>query len=89
MRHEQPARSAPERQGGHAGDGVHDTHAGHSVQMFRDKFWITLALTIPTLIWGHMLQMALGYAAPWAAVLRSASTIIVAFNAQVLKQKAL
>ena len=36
----------------HAG---HDKHAGHSVAMFRDKFWISLVLTIPTLIWGHML----------------------------------
>ena len=41
-----------------------DKHAGHSVAMFRDKFWITLALTIPTLIWGHMLQDLLGYTAP-------------------------
>ena len=32
--------------------------------MFRDKFWISLALTVPTLIWGHMLQSALGYTAP-------------------------
>ena len=36
-------------------DAGHDKHAGHSVAMFRDKFWITLALTIPTLICGHML----------------------------------
>jgi P-type Cu2+ transporter len=42
----------------------HDAHAGHSVAMFRDKFWISLLLTIPTLIWGHMLQSALGYRAP-------------------------
>ena len=32
--------------------------------MFRDKFWITLLLTAPTLVWGHMLQNALGYSAP-------------------------
>ncbi|MEP7381661.1 MAG: heavy metal translocating P-type ATPase [Gemmatimonadota bacterium] len=32
--------------------------------MFRDKFWISLALTVPTLLWGHMLQSALGYTAP-------------------------
>jgi P-type Cu2+ transporter len=32
--------------------------------MFRDKFWITLALTVPPLIWGHMLQGALKYTAP-------------------------
>src|SRR5215212_87919 len=50
---------------GAAGDhGGHDTHAGHSVAMFRDKFWISLALTVPTLVWGHMLQRALGYTAP-------------------------
>src|SRR5262249_6763761 len=27
-------------------------------------FWVSLALTVPTLIWGHMLQRAFGYAAP-------------------------
>jgi Cu2+-exporting ATPase len=42
----------------------HDAHAGHSVAMFRNKFWISLLLTIPTLVWGHMLQSALGYRAP-------------------------
>jgi len=45
----------------HAG---HDKHAGHSVAMFRDKFWISLALTVPTLIWGHMLPRVLGYTPP-------------------------
>jgi Cu2+-exporting ATPase len=32
--------------------------------MFRDRFWISLALTIPTLVWGHMLQNTFGYHAP-------------------------
>src|SRR5919109_229396 len=49
---------------GHAGHGGHDKHAGHSVAMFRDKFWISLALAIPTLIWGHMLPRALHYTPP-------------------------
>jgi P-type Cu2+ transporter len=49
---------------GHAPGGGHDKHAGHSVAMFRDKFWLTLLLTVPTLIWGHMLQSVLGYRAP-------------------------
>jgi P-type Cu2+ transporter len=51
----------------HSGPGdtrSHDAHAGHSVVMFRDKFWISLLLTIPTLLWGQMLQAALGYRAP-------------------------
>ena len=43
----------------HGADGGHDKHAGHSVAMFRDKFWISLALTIPTLVWGHMLPRVL------------------------------
>lgn len=38
---------------------AHDKHAGHSAAMFRDRFWISLALTIPTLVWGHMLPSAL------------------------------
>jgi Cu2+-exporting ATPase len=32
--------------------------------MFRDKFWLSLALTVPTLIWGHMLPRVLGYTPP-------------------------
>ena len=49
----------------HAGHGgAHDKHAGHSVAMFRDKFWLSLLLTIPTLIWGHMLPRVFGYVPP-------------------------
>src|SRR5256886_11763390 len=32
--------------------------------MFRDKFWVSLLLTLPTLVWGHMLERAFGYTAP-------------------------
>jgi len=42
----------------------HDRHAGHSVAMFRDKFWLTFGLTIPVLIWSGDPQHWLGYAAP-------------------------
>ena len=48
----------------HAEYASHDKHSGHSVAMFRRKFWVSLVLTLPTLFWGHMLQRALGYAAP-------------------------
>jgi Cu2+-exporting ATPase len=48
----------------HAAMQGHDKHAGHSVAMFRDRFWISLALTVPTLIWGHMLESTLGFHAP-------------------------
>jgi Cu2+-exporting ATPase len=42
----------------------HDKHAGHSVKMFRDKFWGSVALTIPTLVWSPMVQGWLGFTAP-------------------------
>jgi P-type Cu2+ transporter len=32
--------------------------------MFRDRFWISLALTVPTLIWTDMVQHWLGFRAP-------------------------
>lgn len=32
--------------------------------MFRDKFWGSFALTVPTVVWSPMVQQWLGYAAP-------------------------
>jgi Cu2+-exporting ATPase len=46
------------------GAATHDKHAGHSVAMFRDKFWLSLLFTVPTLVWGHMLPDALGWTPP-------------------------
>src|SRR5438876_478489 len=43
--------------------GSHDRHAGHSVAMFRDKFWLSLALTIPVVLWSTDVQHWLGYTA--------------------------
>ena len=57
--HARPPSPAGGRE--HAG---HDRHAGHSVEMFRDRFWITLALTIPTLVWSEMIQGWLRFTAP-------------------------
>ena len=50
----------------HAGDAHagRDAHAGHSVGMFRDRFWLSVLLTIPVLVWSGMIQDWLGYAAP-------------------------
>ena len=44
--------------------GAHDRHEGHSVAMFRDRFWITLLLSIPTLLWSGMVQQMVGFTAP-------------------------
>ncbi len=46
----------------------HDRHAGHSVEMFRQKFWGTLLLSIPTLVWAPMIQHWFGYSAPGGAI---------------------
>jgi Cu2+-exporting ATPase len=46
------------------GHDAHDKHAGHSVAMFRRKFWVTLGLTVPTLVWGDMLPMLFGFTPP-------------------------
>lgn len=60
---------APEA-GAHAGHGEpearlgHDRHAGHSVAMFREKFWLSLTLTIPVIIWSSDIQNWLRYRAP-------------------------
>jgi len=60
--HETP-RVHPKR-GDNARHAAHDKHAGHSVAMFRDRFWIAVVLTVPILVWGHMLPNAFGYTAP-------------------------
>jgi Cu2+-exporting ATPase len=44
--------------------GSHDRHAGHSVAMCRDKFWLSFALTIPVVFWSTDVQHWLGYTAP-------------------------
>src|SRR6266542_865070 len=69
--HETPAPGASDATlHGHAasGDGhagmSHDRHAGHSVAMFRDKFWLSLVLTIPVIVWSPDPQEWLGYRAP-------------------------
>ena len=48
----------------HEQSGAHDKHAGHSVAMFRDKFWVSLLLTVPTVVWSPMVQEWLGFTAP-------------------------
>ncbi|MDF1524423.1 MAG: heavy metal translocating P-type ATPase, partial [Trueperaceae bacterium] len=42
----------------------HDAHAGHSVEAFRSRFWLALALTVPVVAWSPHVEMLLGYRAP-------------------------
>jgi P-type Cu2+ transporter len=46
-----------------AGHG-HDKHAGHDPEMFRRRFWLTLALAIPVVVFSEMVQDWLGFSPP-------------------------
>ncbi len=59
--HRTDSEVAEERVGGHE---AHDKHAGHSVAMFRDRFWLSVLLTVPVLVWSEMVQDWLGFSAP-------------------------
>jgi Cu2+-exporting ATPase len=48
---------------GHGDHGAHVDHTGHE-EMFRRRFWISLLLSIPVLIFSPALQDWLGYTAP-------------------------
>ena len=45
----------------HADHGSHDAHAGHNPNMFKQKFWLSLALTVPTLLFSPTIQNWLGF----------------------------
>jgi P-type Cu2+ transporter len=64
--------------GKHAADhgDRHDRHAGHSVAMFRDKFWLSLALTIPVVLLSHDVQTWFGYMVPEVPGSRYAAAIV-------------
>ena len=76
--HTQPGGEEPSHPGDHAvpGDhdahemhGDHDMHAGHDAHagheaMFRRRFWVCLALTIPVLLYSPHVQMLLGFTMP-------------------------
>jgi Cu2+-exporting ATPase len=69
--HERPDGRAEldnhENHAGHTGHENHDNHqghAGHDPAIFRRKFWLTLVLTIPTLVFSEGLQEILGLTGP-------------------------
>jgi Cu2+-exporting ATPase len=42
----------------------HDKHEGHSPGMFKQKFWLTLVLTIPVLLYSETIQELLNFSTP-------------------------
>ncbi|WP_193096113.1 heavy metal translocating P-type ATPase [Brevibacterium sp. FME17] len=54
---------------GHSGHGGHSDHAGHGghgdhAAMFKNKFWLSLALSIPVVFFSPMFASLLGYTTP-------------------------
>jgi Cu2+-exporting ATPase len=65
----EPAPGASDGAPGQRGESArdhkgHDQHAGHSPEMFRDKFWLSFVLTLPVVFWSAHIQELLGYRAP-------------------------
>jgi Cu2+-exporting ATPase len=50
--------------GDHGDHADHSAHAGHDPAVFRRKFWLTLVLTVPTLVFSTGLQEILGLSGP-------------------------
>ena len=46
---------------GHSAHGGHDKHAGHDPEVFRQKFWLSLLLTLPIVATSEMVMDWFGY----------------------------
>ena len=71
MEHDQHMNGKADMHGDHAVHGMdkagehaqHIDHSGHE-DMFRRRFWVSLLLSIPVLLYTPMLQMWFGFAIP-------------------------
>jgi len=64
--HHHPSPSEPKHahpSGEHASHTGHDKHAGHTPEMFRDRFFVSLLLPLPILYFSEQLQAWFGYRA--------------------------
>jgi Cu2+-exporting ATPase len=52
----------------HAEHGGHGAHAAHHIEMFRRRFWISLALTVPIVLTSHMVMDWFGYELDFAGM---------------------
>ncbi len=55
-------RGSPHHVGG-TGHGPHVDHSGHE-EMFRRRFWVSLVISIPVVVYSEFVQASLGYTAP-------------------------
>ncbi len=59
--HTEHHHAGHDRQAVHGEHGGHDKHAGHDPEMFRRRFWLSLALTIPLVVTSEMVMGWFGY----------------------------
>jgi Cu2+-exporting ATPase len=52
----------------HGDHGGHGAHAGHDVAMFRRRFWVSLALSIPVVLTSEMVMDWFGYELSFAGI---------------------
>lgn len=50
------------------GQAGHGKHAGHHVEMFRRRFWVSLVLSLPVVATSHMVMDWLGYELDFAGM---------------------
>jgi Cu2+-exporting ATPase len=63
--HDAHAEHGHDKHAGHVG---HDKHAGHDPEMFRRKFWLSLALTLPVVATSEMVMDWFGYSLDFPGV---------------------
>lgn len=56
-------RDSHSEHGDHSDHGGHGGHAGHA-DIFRTRFWVSLVLTIPIVLYSHMVQEWLNFSMP-------------------------
>ncbi len=61
---EHPSRHEHHPQPSHDAHSGHDKHAGHDPEAFRRKFWLSLLLTIPVVLYSEMVQDWLRFSMP-------------------------
>ena len=56
----------PDEHGGPGGHGAHGGHGGHGdhAAQFRDRFWLSLVLTVPVVVYSEMVQEWFGFIPP-------------------------
>lgn len=65
QRNNQQPTSNNQQKGRHTGHTTHfDKHAGHSVNIFKVKFWVSFALTIPVMLYSELPEKLFGIIFP-------------------------